>query len=72
MHTLSNLHNLPHNLNRLKCTPGDYFQKPIWKNRRCLTPKKKEKKRKKKDQGGKSSVLEAIADKKKEEKEKEQ
>lgn len=40
LHTLSNLHNLPHNLNQLKCTPGDYFQKPIWKNIHCLTPKK--------------------------------
>lgn len=40
LHTLSNLHNLPHNLNQSKCTPGDYFQKPIWKNIHCLTPKK--------------------------------
>lgn len=39
LHTLSNLHNLPPNLNQLKCTPGDYIQKPIWKNIHCLTLK---------------------------------
>lgn len=37
--TQSNLHNLPPNLNQLKCTPGDYIQKPIWKNIHCLTLK---------------------------------
>lgn len=40
LHTLSNLHNLPHNLNQLKRTPGDYIQKPIWKNIHCLSLKK--------------------------------
>lgn len=40
LHTLSNLHNLPHNLNQLKHTPGDYIQKPIWKNIHCLSLKK--------------------------------
>lgn len=62
MHTLSNLHNLPHNLNRLKCTPVDYFPKPVWKNIHCLTLEK--------DQGKRSNVSEAIAGEEKEEKQK--
>lgn len=57
LHTVSNLHNLPHYLNQLKCTPGDYIQKPIWKNIHSGTEKV---------QGTGSKVAEAAAQEKKE------